>query len=221
MQDPHLYQVEPSQGTDSAIVFVTGFRTKKCYLSEHHKSWVHSLRASGWRGAIYHFWWDSGTSKLPLQEIENWQRHKRRARCAGEMYLEKMVVYKVKESSVTLVGHSLGARVIFFAMRSWYAQSSHKLKNVYLLGGAVPTGRDWKLAVSKVKGNIFNLYNSNDPVLNRAYKLAERGLNPCGAAPVALTHSNFDNINVTDFVGKTHDSSKYLKALSRRILLDV
>ena len=117
MQDPHLYQIEPSQGADSAIVFVTGFRTKKRYLPEHHKPWIDSLRASD---GVAQFIISGG-----ILERQNFLFKKSKIGrdinvvqgALEKLYLEKMVVYKVKESSVTLIGHSLGARVIFFAMR--------------------------------------------------------------------------------------------------------
>jgi len=74
-------------------------------------------------------------------------------------------------------GHSLGARVIYYALSALSTKRNGRpIKEVYLLGGAV--GNDeasWRGAASAVVGNIYNLYSDRDRVLAALYKMATAG----------------------------------------------
>jgi hypothetical protein len=41
------------------------------------------------------------------------------------------------------------------------------------------------------------------------------GLNPCGLKPIEKVHSKINNLDVTSFVGKSHDLEKYLNVLPK------
>jgi pimeloyl-ACP methyl ester carboxylesterase len=112
-----------------------------------------------------------------------------------------------------LIGHSLGARVIFFAGENWPAHSIQKLKNVLLLGGAIPKSRDWSRVASNLSGNLFNIYNSSDLILKNLFRASSLGLFPCGLREIESRHSRIYNFNVTASLGESHDHAKYLGAL--------
>lgn len=223
MDNPWLRQIEPSRSSEEAIIFMTGYCTEEDCEPYHHRHWIKNLREAGWRGAMYYLWWDSSNPRnsksvmwqTPLGNLAHWNKHKGRAKCVGKYYLESIVSSQVKETSVSLIGHSLGVRVIFFGIQNWSNRSSHLLKDVFLLGGAVPKNRDWAGVASRLSGELFNIYNSCDPVLKEVYRVTSLGLNPCGLRPIEKWHSKISNLDVTSWVGKSHSLEKYLNTLPK------
>jgi hypothetical protein len=121
-----------------------------------------------------------------------------KAEKAGALLAE--AIARTEGKTFTLMGHSLGARVIFFALMALATKDKQFVKNVVLMGGAV--GREetqsWLAASSSVSGSIYNCFSENDGVLKYAYQLAAAGTSaPAGlgkAVPVAV------NVDCTDFI---------------------
>ncbi len=107
--------------------------------------------------------------------------------------------------SYTLVGHSLGCRVIFYALEALATKKdAPRIDNVILLGGAVGRTDDegWRRAASAVNGRIFNCYSSRDHVLSTLYRTANLGLSdPIGLGPIAARSSKICNIDCSSHVG--------------------
>jgi len=109
-------------------------------------------------------------------------------------------ISRVEGKTFTLMGHSLGARVIAFAMAALAAKGNSSVKNVVLLGGAV--GKDdqkfWNDIGKGVSGHVYNCYSKKDSVLSLLYRGANAGVSsPAGlgvAAPPA------QNLDCTDIV---------------------
>jgi len=94
----------------------------------------------------------------------------------------------------TLVGHSLGARVIYYALEALSTKDTLFVDNVILLGGAI--GRKdkegWERAANAVSGKIYNCFSKQDKILRllqnppksptAEHVIRERCdfLNPCG-----------------------------------------
>jgi pimeloyl-ACP methyl ester carboxylesterase len=99
----------------------------------------------------------------------------------------------------TLAGHSLGARVVHFALTELARQRRKRIENAYLLGGAVGGGcKDdpcWELATSAVKGRIYNCFSGQDEVLQWAY----RGANAMLSEPVGFSGINLRHERIFDF----------------------
>ena len=69
------------------------------------------------------------------------------------------------------MGHSLGCRVIYAALRALSTTGEKIIDEVHLTGGAVDNDREnWKIAKKAVSGKIFNYYSKNDYVLRYLYK---------------------------------------------------
>lgn len=103
----------------------------------------------------------------------------------------------------TLAGHSLGARVIYYALEA-LSTGNKKVEDIYLLGGAVGRNdeKGWSKAASAVRGSIYNCYSKNDDVLRYLYRGASGYTSqPAGFAPITLDDPKVLNINCTDFVG--------------------
>lgn len=101
---------------------------------------------------------------------------------------------------ITLIGFSLGARVIFYALLEL---ARHKafgvVQDVFLLGTTVtaPT-RTWHEARSVVSGRFVNGYARNDWVLNYLFRATSGGLHTvAGLRPVEGV-PGLDNVDVTD-----------------------
>lgn len=70
-----------------------------------------------------------------------------------------------------LCGHSLGARVVHYALQSLATKGTKpRVLDAHLLGGAVGNKRsDWLSASEAVSGKIYNYYSRNDDVLKYLY----------------------------------------------------
>ena len=103
-----------------------------------------------------------------------------------------------------LVGHSLGARVIYYALQSLGGAPIQRVKAAHLLGGAVGTGKraDWNHAATAVYGGINNYYSKNDDILRLAYTAgrAFMGAPAIGRNPISATAPNIFNHDVTAMV---------------------
>lgn len=103
----------------------------------------------------------------------------------------------------TLAGHSLGARVAYYALEILSTQRTKKIENVYLLGGAVGRGDDegWRKAASAIKGKIFNCYSRNDDTLGYLYRGANLLLSePIGYDKITFQSSKIHNFDCTALV---------------------
>lgn len=108
----------------------------------------------------------------------------------------------------TLVGHSLGARVIYYALEALSTRTRigpPVIDNVYLLGGAVGGGAKdsdgWAAAAKAVSGRIHNCFSENDDVLKYFYQAAN-GLvsTPIGYSPICLRSRKIPDYDFSDEV---------------------
>lgn len=102
---------------------------------------------------------------------------------------------------VTLVGFSLGSRVIFQALEELgRMQSSTLVQDVVLMGGAFnASAGQWNAVRRIVGGRLVNVFSRRDLVLHCLYRLAEWEHQAAGLAPAP--GDGIDNIDVTESVG--------------------
>ena len=102
-----------------------------------------------------------------------------------------------------LMGHSLGARTIYYSLLQLVEKGGPpKVQDVFLLGGAVGRAAEWDKAASAVAGTIWNLYSERDQVLSKLYRVATAGLSePVGTGPIASDAANVVDIDCSDVVG--------------------
>jgi hypothetical protein len=111
-----------------------------------------------------------------------------------------------------LMGHSLGARVIFYLLLALHQKGTDPspVKEVYFFGGAVgrKKSKKWEKAVNTVEGKIINYYSENDTVLKVLYSTAQALTSkPIGLGEIELHHKRIINKNVSAIV-KGHMSYK-------------
>ncbi|MEI6057143.1 MAG: DUF726 domain-containing protein [Lentisphaerota bacterium] len=101
-----------------------------------------------------------------------------------------------------LMGHSLGARVIYYTLEALSTKEYPIVKDVYLLGGAVGNHRkDWSKATKAVQGAIFNCYSVNDGILKNLYKVANAFMSePIGITKINIDSKNLVNMDVSSLV---------------------
>jgi pimeloyl-ACP methyl ester carboxylesterase len=208
-EPPHFSIRHLREGGKHAVIVVNGFLSKgDCDTND----WEKAIRRKFGRATWYHLDWEAyrhpakqlgdlftadglwkrATGKGEPDMWAAWHTTMKSAERAGDLLAE--AILRTPGWRFTLAGHSLGARVIHFALKALEKRSSSKrVTNVYLLGGAVG-GSDkdngcWEKAVNAVSGKIFNCYSFNDKILERAYQGANLMLSrPAGYTGIRLQH---------------------------------
>lgn len=117
-------------------------------------------------------------------------------------------------SEYILFGHSLGARVIFYALETLSTKKSNHITDVHLLGGAVGNKAEhWEKAIMATNGRVNNYYSANDWVLATFYKAGTFFTSsPIGRSPIGISTSKINNVNVSNIVS---GHTKYKDNLDR------
>ena len=94
-----------------------------------------------------------------------------------------------------LCGHSLGARVIYYALEALGTKEEKLVYDVHLLGGAVGNDKEhWEKAQKAVSGKIINYKSTNDLVLSTMYRFGTF----FKSKPIGLNDIEIAGIETTD-----------------------
>ena len=126
---------------------------------------------------------------------------KSRADKAGEVLADALVNKAQGERPVTLVGYSLGARVIYSCLMSLAKRRAFGLiESVILMGAPAPaTTGDWREMRSVVAGRLVNVYSSNDYVLGFLYRTSSVQYGVAGLQRIEGL-AGIENVDVSDTV---------------------
>lgn len=105
-------------------------------------------------------------------------------------------------NQLILVGHSLGCRVLYYALAT-LAQKHHTLSaDIILLGGAVGNqSKDWNAVAEYIDGTIYNCFSQEDSVLKYVYSASLAWLSsPVGRYPIDSQCQNIINVDCTGIV---------------------
>ncbi|TVU32035.1 hypothetical protein EJB05_23751, partial [Eragrostis curvula] len=120
---------------------------------------------------------------------------------SGKMLAEVLLNGLQGSRPVTLIGFSLGARVVFKCLQE-LAQSGNKegiVERVVLIGAPISVkGEMWEPTRKMVAGRFVNVYSTNDWILGVAFRasLLTQGL----AGIQAVSVPGVENVDVTDLV---------------------
>lgn len=135
--------------------------------------------------------------------IDNpWTVSMARANGAGLILADSLIDRNLGVRPITLVGFSLGSRLIFAALRELANRGAHGLiQNVYLFGSPIVANKDEYLrARTVVSGRFVNGYASNDWILGYLFRATSGGImRVAGLAPVEDI-PGLENIDVTKLV---------------------
>ncbi|KAG0490310.1 hypothetical protein HPP92_007173 [Vanilla planifolia] len=132
---------------------------------------------------------------------------------AGKLLAETLMEGLQGNRPVTLLGFSLGARVIFKCLQHLYESGDNEglVERVVLLGAPVSLkDEEWITARKMVAGRFINVYSTNDWILGVTFRasLLTHGL----AGIQAVDVPGIENVDVTDVV---EGHSSYLSTVSK------
>ncbi|KAJ5262132.1 hypothetical protein N7505_008999 [Penicillium chrysogenum] len=126
---------------------------------------------------------------------------KARADKAGEVLADALINKAQGERPVTLMGYSLGSRLIFSCLQSLERRNAYGLvESVILMGSPTPSDtEDWQKIRSVVSGRVVNVFSENDSVLAFLYRTSSLQLGVAGLQPVEGV-PGVENLNVSDMI---------------------
>ncbi|KAL1844324.1 hypothetical protein VTJ49DRAFT_3 [Mycothermus thermophilus] len=136
---------------------------------------------------------------------------KNRSEKAGEILADALINKVQGERPVTLIGYSLGARVIHSCLRSLAERRAFGLvDNVVFVGAPVPSNRQhWQTMRAVVSGNLYNVYSENDYLLAFLYRATSVQLGVAGLQEIC----DVDGVYNLDLSDKIQSHMRYAKVL--------
>ncbi|XP_054769034.2 transmembrane and coiled-coil domain-containing protein 4-like [Lytechinus pictus] len=137
--------------------------------------------------------------------IDNpWSIATSRASEAGKQLAEVLLSRQQGKRPVTLVGFSMGARVIFFCLKELSVRKGSEgiVQDVYLLGAPVTSSvAQWRPFARVVAGHIVNGFCRGDWLLQFVYRTASMQVSDiAGLEPVRWDNRRMVNVDLTDVV---------------------
>jgi hypothetical protein len=121
-----------------------------------------------------------------------------RSEKAGEVLADALINKAQGERPVTLIGYSLGARVIYSCLKSLAERKAFGLvESVVFIGAPVPSNSsNWRVMRSVVSGKVINVYSENDYILAFLYRATSIQFGVAGLQPIADIPS-IENLNLS------------------------
>ncbi|WP_201523836.1 DUF726 domain-containing protein [Aliarcobacter butzleri] len=206
--DYGLVPIRSNERTDEIIICIDGF----CSESKNQfEDWKTSFEILNTKSSVKGFKWDSGS----IYEVLNWYEKLENTLKASKRLAQDilMILELSPNKNISLIGHSLGAKVIFHTLEE-LKENNIKLNNVYLMGGAISreNKQAWSSILSSVKNKLVNFYIDSDEILKKAFQITTFE-KPIGLGEIEyykykdLEVCELININVSDIV-KGHTDYK-------------
>lgn len=156
--------------------------------------------------------------------IDNpWNVSLSRAHFAGLIMADSLQDRNLGNRPITLLGFSLGARVIFSCLKELSDKGAHGLiQNVYLFGSPIVASKDDYLkARSVVSGRFVNGYSRNDWILGYLFRATSGGvMRVSGLAPIEGV-PGIENFNLTELVNGHMDYRAAMPRILREVGFEV
>ncbi|KAF1916805.1 hypothetical protein BDU57DRAFT_497801 [Ampelomyces quisqualis] len=145
--------------------------------------------------------WPLGLLKIATLLDNPYSVAKYRAEKAGEVLADALINKVQGERPVTLVGYSLGARLIYSCLQKLAERRAFGLvENVVLVGAPCPSDvADWRRLRSVVSGRVVNVFSTKDYILAFLYRTSSVQLGVAGLQPVVGVHG-VQNVDVSELV---------------------
>ncbi len=154
--------------------------------------------------------WPIGLLKVARVIDNPFSVAKTRAEKAGEVLADALINRVQGERPVTLIGYSLGARVIYTCLMNLAKRKEFGIvENAVLIGSPTPSDTsDWRVLRSVVAGRLVNVYSVNDYVLGFMYRTSAIQYGVAGLQKVEAL-STVENFDVSEDVS-SHQRYRYL-----------
>jgi hypothetical protein len=145
--------------------------------------------------------WPLGLLKIATLLDNPYSVAKYRSEKAGEVLADALINKVQGERPVTLVGYSLGARLIYSCLQKLAERKAFGLiENVVLVGAPCPSDvADWRRIRSVVSGRCVNVFSKKDYILGFLYRTSSVQLGVAGLQPVVGVHG-VQNVDVSELV---------------------
>lgn len=126
---------------------------------------------------------------------------KSRADKAGAILADALIHKAQGERPVSLVGYSLGARVIYSCLKALAERKAFGLiDSVVVMGAPMPSdAEDWKMIRSVVMGRLVNVYSEKDYILGFLYRTSSIQFGVAGLQAVEGVQG-VENVDVSESV---------------------
>jgi hypothetical protein len=209
IMDFGLTDINKNSNSNQIIICIDGFMSESGH--EQFSDWslgLQSLKSNSW---LQGYKWASNNIKTVLTGgVSSWYESVGNSEKASLSLVRDIgLIYSFKpDAEIILMGHSLGARVIFNALKN-LQKTNLRIQEVYLFGGAVSRNdkAGWLSALTTVDKKIYNFYSFNDSVLKNLYQSTMIGDNPIGLGEIEFYNSadlklaEVENIDVTHIIG--------------------
>ena len=132
--------------------------------------------------------------------IENpWSVASYRAQKAGEVLADALINKAQGERPVTLIGYSLGAKVIYTCLHRLAERKAFGLvESAVLIGSPTPSdSADWRMLRSVVSGRLVNVYSTQDYILAYLYRSSGLQYGVAGLQPIENV-KGVESVDVSD-----------------------
>ncbi|KAJ7360974.1 hypothetical protein DFH08DRAFT_767677 [Mycena albidolilacea] len=187
-----LWEPEMIQETGSALKILTGE-----VLTQVAQA---ALQATVMTALMSALQWPIILTKLGYLIDNPWNNALDRAKAAGSVLADILMQRHLGVRPITLIGFSLGARVIFYALIELAKHKAHGIvQDVFILGTtvSVPT-RMWCETRSVVSGRYVNAFARNDWVLNYLFRATSGGVGTVAGLRPIENVPGLENVDVTD-----------------------
>lgn len=218
--------LKKNKKTNNIHIFVNGFTNDK--KGNNFRKWLEESEELAFKDScLYGFDWPSGkmnsfltivtkavSSKnipeflfnISFSFLSEWKQ----ARNNAEKYSSELGIF-IKEEyeknpniKIHLYGHSLGSRLIYYALED-LSNTDIRIKEVFFFGGAVDIDEISATDLLRFIHNIYNFYSYNDDILKFMYQGAELSEKPIGLnyikyKQVKVKIGNLYNFNVSEFI---------------------
>jgi len=218
-----------TKNSDELIICIDGFLSEM--QEKQFEDWKSSLIEFGVQSDIKGFQWGAENLKtFSSAMIVAWYGAVEKTKNEALELVFEIEKLSKKYKNISLMGHSLGARVIYHTINP-LLKMNIKLKNIYLFGGAVSSNKDeaktiWYNAMCIVKENLYNFYSHHDEVLKRSYKTAMVWDTPVGLESIkpyitkGVQIEKLKNIDVSDIIkGHTEYKPKLAQILKTKEII--
>lgn len=184
-----LYNVS-KKNTNNLIICIDGFLSERS--ADQFQDWMQSINAiSKEEYWIKGFKWPSGqafdstTLSSSILPTTWWEKVAISEKAGAKLALEIEQMFDFNSNlNITLMGHSLGARVAYYALVNLIEKPIY-IDSVYFFGGAVSAldYSGWNEVSQKVNKFIYNFRSNNDDVLKYLYSSLQKDP-PIGLEPI-------------------------------------